>query len=375
MARTAARARQDLIALSTEGHDLTALWEAAAEPLSALVPHWNAPCWFSLDPASLLITSHYSKLVPQLPREALVAEYYGDDVNRLVDVARSGPGASTLHDATGGRPERSRRWQENRRLGADQELIVALRSGGQVWGALGLYRAPGEPLFSNREIDDVRAVAPYLAEAARRALLLGEATEPDSHQAPGLLILDADATVCSMTSGTDELVRDLPDGDWEHGRLPSAVLAVHATARATLSPEARPAFSRVLTKSGTWLALHGAPLASDASGKIAVIIEPAHPARLAPLLMSAYGFTAREQDVTRLVLQGSSTTEIAQSLHVSPHTVQQHLKSVFEKTGVHSRRDLVGRIFFAHYEPRLRDNERRVAQGRPVRGGPAPAAP
>ncbi|HXQ54819.1 MAG TPA: LuxR family transcriptional regulator, partial [Actinomycetes bacterium] len=46
--------------------------------------------------------------------------------------------------------------------------------------------------------------------------------------------------------------------------------------------------------------------------------------------------------------------------------------SIFDKTGVRSRRDLVGNVFFAHYEPRLRDNERRAIADQPLRGGPLP---
>ena len=117
------------------------------------------------------------------------------------------------------------------------------------------------------------------------------------------------------------------------------------------------AVARVLSRSGTWVVLHGAPLVDGAAGAGRGDRRARPPGRISPLLMSAYGLTEREQEVTRLVLQGDSTAEIAERLVVSAHTVQQHLKSIFDKTGVRSRRDLVGKVFFAHYEPRVRDNE------------------
>jgi DNA-binding CsgD family transcriptional regulator len=368
------RAHDRIAALTREGMDLVTLWREAGEIIGPVIPNYMAPCWYTLDPASLLITSHFNEQMPELPPDALAHEYYEEDVNKLSDVVRSDRGVSTLHEATGGDPTSSPRWQANIQMGGDQEMIAALRTpAGDAWGGLGLYREPGQSMFDSDDIEFVRAIGPPLAEAARRALLLGEATDPEGPHAPGLLVLSSDWEVESATPGVEAWVSELPEGDWDAGRLPSAVLAV--AGRALRSAEGRDspgevALARVLTRSGTWVVLHGATLVSEGAQRVAVIIEPAHPARIAPLLMAAYGLTEREQDVTRLVLQGESTTGIAERLVVSAHTVQQHLKSIFEKTGVRSRRDLVGKVFFSWYEPRLRDNEERVPEDKPLRGGP-----
>jgi DNA-binding CsgD family transcriptional regulator len=208
----------------------------------------------------------------------------------------------------------------------------------------------------------------------RRALLIGQADEPEYPDSPGLLVLTSGLEVESATPGTERWMADLPDGDWDRGKLASTVLTLAArvlrVARDGGGNEITVA--RVLSRSGTWVVLHGACLNSTGNERIAVIVEPATPDRISPLLMSAYGLTHRERDVARLVLQGASTSQIASELTVSTHTVQQHLKNIFEKTGVRSRRDLVAKVFFTHYEPRFRDNERRAAAAKPLRGGPWP---
>jgi hypothetical protein len=51
-------------------------------------------------------------------------------------------------------------------------------------------------------------------------------------------------------------------------------------------------------------------------------------------------------------MQGESTNQMAHTLQVSPYTIQDHLKSIFEKTGARSRGELVGQIFLEHYVPR-----------------------
>jgi DNA-binding CsgD family transcriptional regulator len=84
-----------------------------------------------------------------------------------------------------------------------------------------------------------------------------------------------------------------------------------------------------------------------------VIIERAGPTELVPLVLQGSGLTDREAEVAGCVLRGQSTREIASELSVSPQTVQQHLKSVFGKLGVRSRREMLANLFLSHYWPRM----------------------
>jgi DNA-binding CsgD family transcriptional regulator len=370
------RAVERIARASGRGLDLVCFWDEARDALAPAIPYHITPCWYTLDPASLLVTSHHDHgMIPELPAEWLAHEYEQDDVHKLSSVARGSHGVSTLHDATGGDPSTSPRWRRYiEPYGGDQELLVALRArDGETWGVLALYRAPNEPEFSTDERQLLRTLAPHLAEGARRGLLVGEATDPDRPEAPGLVVLTDTFALDSLTPGVERWLSELPGGDAASESLPPAVLSVAGQALRTATARApgEVAFARVLTRDGHWLVLHGAVLQSGTGRRVAVIVEPAHPARITPLLMAAYGLTEREQDITRAVLGGSATGEIAQMLQISPHTVQQHLKAIFEKTGVRSRRELITRVFFSHYEPRLRDNEQRALDGRPLRGGPA----
>ena len=53
--------------------------------------------------------------------------------------------------------------------------------------------------------------------------------------------------------------------------------------------------------------------------------------------------------MTRRIARGMGTSEIAGELFLSPHTVRDHVKAIFEKVGVRSRGELVATVFADHY--------------------------
>jgi DNA-binding CsgD family transcriptional regulator len=371
------RARDRIAALAGEGLDVATFFAEAGRLVTAAVPAAGTPAWSTIDPASLLITSYLDADNPTGARELANWEYLtGEAPGPVTRVAQSTKGLLTLEEVIHSDAARGRVYAEFLApCGVQHALFVALRTrSGATWGSVDLWRGDRSRAFEADEMAFLQEVSLHLAEGARRGLLIGEAADPDGPDGPGLVVLDRRFAVESLTPGVERWLAELPGG-WEQGHLPTVVAAVAARALRTAEGRDVPgevAMARVLTEGGRWVVLHGAALVAGGARRVAVIIEPAHPARISSLLMQAYGLTDREQDVTRLVLRGDSTAEIAHELALSPHTVQQHLKSIFDKTAVRSRRELVGRVFLSHYEPRVRDNRRRVRMNRPVRGGPYP---
>jgi DNA-binding CsgD family transcriptional regulator len=105
-----------------------------------------------------------------------------------------------------------------------------------------------------------------------------------------------------------------------------------------------PAAVRIRTQLGRLATLEAALLEGAGSGQVVVTVRAASAEEVFDLLCMTYDLTRRERQLVAFVLEGLGTKELAQGLCISPYTVQDHLKSIFGKTGVRSRRELVSRL-------------------------------
>jgi DNA-binding CsgD family transcriptional regulator len=361
--RELARAARRIDALAAEELPTQRFVEGVAEELRAAMPV-DALVLAATDPDTLLALG--AGVVQGMPAAMCHPfweyEFEVPDFNKFSDLAHGPRQVADLHTATGGRPARSARWREFRTfMDADAELRATLNAGGRGWGLLHLNRAGADSGFSDEEVAFVETIAPVVGRALRVSLLCRPAGSA-AGRGPGMAVVDG---ANRLVSATPEALRWFDDLESVY-RIPDPVLeldvpsevtvaAVEARARAATDPTATATRTRARTRSGVWLLIHASCLhrPDGTAADVAVVIEPAKASEVAPLIVEAYELTPREVDVTRALARGLTTVEIARELHLSRYTVQDHLKSVYEKAGVSSRGELVAKMFADHYHDRL----------------------
>ena len=300
---------------------------------------FDAFAWLLTDPTSEVGSDPVADVpcLPELPR--LIRLKYATDVNRWT--GQTTP-VARLHDITGGRLDRSLVWRE---LLCDYDVSdvvsIVFRDRYGCWAFLDLWRCDG--VFHD---DHAQVLADHVSKitaALRRCTL--RTFDPSNgyrHRATGpvVLLLSERLEVMAQTPETEGYLRRLVPPDAGQPPVPAGAYNVAAQ---LLAAEAgiddNQPVARVHLGGDEWLTMRAARIGEG----IAIAIEATPSAERLDLLGRSAGLTPREMELLNLLGSGADTRTLAGQMFVSEHTVQDHLKTIFTKTGMSSRRDLIAR--------------------------------
>jgi DNA-binding CsgD family transcriptional regulator len=355
----------DVARLGARGLPREEYYAEVTARLRRVVPS-AAACWHTVDPSTHLVTSDSpTELISRgifTPDGATAAgqgiiasEYFVQDLNTFASLARKRVPVGTLTGATGGKLERSVRYQNVLEpAGIPYELRAAFVTRGRCWGAVHIARLEGQPDFTAQDVSALASVTGLVAEGIRASLRLDASRGSDAGAtSPGLMLLGPRNEVELITPPARELLDLLSSGvSSGSGEIPpSAVLALaEYTRRAPAGAE--PKAVAVPTGAG-WITLHASLPDGNTAGRVAIVVERSASPAATAVRLEAHGVTAREREIAGCLAAGLTNSDIAERLVLSPYTVQDHIKSLLEKTNVSSRQELVARIFLDDYLPHI----------------------
>jgi DNA-binding CsgD family transcriptional regulator len=356
---TAQRVRRDIEVIARAGLETDAFLAEALASLGRSVPHVGG-CVAHLDPSTRLNTGahKFGDLIGRDEHDAQwgLLEFSAPNPVAMRELARRPLPAVAIQEWNRTEEEPTSRLADFMRpyFGYGDELRTVFRDGDQVWGGMSIFRGDSDRRFDPDDVALVSSLSAAFALGMRSGLLAGLMSSATvAATGPAVLIVAADDTISQLSTGAEERLAELTTST----ELPTGVVAalVSAARRYAAGTLDHPPRCRMRGRNGMWLTLHATTLSArdGAVGDVVVTIDEARPPEIVPIVVAAFGLTPRERDVTLLVLQGVETKEIATRLHVSTYTVQDHLKSVFDKAGVRSRRELIARVYFDQYVPRM----------------------
>lgn len=351
MTSTTARAQaRDQILRLCRGDATTRVLRLEVLAVLRRVIGFDAYVWLVTDPETSVGCAPLADVpcLPELPR--LIRLKYLTAVNRWTSMITP---VASLHQATGGDLARSLMWREmlsRYQIGDVATSVHRDRFG--CWAFLDLWRSQGTSPFAPAELEFLHGIAGPLGTALRRSQAAAFAAGRAGGQpgaGPVVLLLSPALDVRAQTPQTQRYLRLLiPPGAADQAPVPAGAYNVAAQLLAReAGVDGNPPHARVHLGNGQWLTLRAARMDSAApmpERDIAVSIETTSPGDRVSLFARACGLSAREAELLDHLITGAATRDIARLMFLSEHTVQDHLKSIFAKTGTRTRPTLLARV-------------------------------
>jgi DNA-binding CsgD family transcriptional regulator len=341
-----ARSRQRVVRICDSATDARTLRLRLLDEIRRAI-EFDSYAWLLTDPQTSVGSAPLADVpcLPELPR--LIRLKYLTGISRWTTLGD--PPVALLREATAGDLSLSLLWRDLLNgYGVVDVASLVFRDGFGCWGFLDLWRAGASAPFSRAEASWLADIAGPVATALRRsqahAFVAGTSTA-GPRTGPVVLLLSAGLDVLGQTPETQEYLRMLVPPDGDRPPVPASAYNVAAqllAAEAGVDPN--PPWARVHLPGGWWLTLRAARIGNGESGRdrdIAVTIEQTSPGDRVALFVRSFAFSPRESELAGHLMRGADTAEIARSMFLSEHTVQDHLKSIFAKTSTHSRRALL----------------------------------
>ncbi|MNJ45539.1 DNA-binding transcriptional regulator CsgD [compost metagenome] len=310
---------------------------------------FDAYCFSLLDPYRLLSSGAITHEGIEAIHDQLFAnEYQIDDYNQFIDLIMNHQPIASLYEATNGELERSDRYRLILHpAGIIDELRVVFIEEEKCWGQLALFRNEGQSPFHPDEIAWLHTLLPSITTSLKQFYLQGVEKQWDHTPSDiGILMLSQQLDII----GSNEVAEHILERLRANEHIPATTLprSIRVLCKSS-SGKPTPSYSSTLRSNllvymeeGYYVSIEANVLLGHEGNKqFAVSFQKANGSDLIPLMSDAYSLSAREREVLAHILRGSSTKEIAQALFISTYTVQDHLKSIFAKTKVTTRRELI----------------------------------
>lgn len=351
---------QKLEEFAQRSHSSYAYIHSLLEELKPMIPFAGA-CCTNIDPYRLLSTGAVVEHnIESIHHQLLAYEYGHEDINPYDELVYSDHPVATLHHITEGRPEQSSRYRDILEPASfGDELRAALLYKGKCWGYLTLFRKKEQSVFSQQECDELSEIAPVIARHLRQFSLAIPFVNEIKLRSPGIMMFSEQLELLSSNSDTCHWLDVLRQHEGiTESVLPRPILTVASMALADYahtakssaqsehpSTENSPIQVCVPVRQHDYVHITAYGLYAETTGiQLMIAIQSASPLDILPWMMEAYHLSEREQQIVDQVIEGLSTRKIADILHISPYTVQDHLQSIFSKTKTTSRRELIARL-------------------------------